>query len=103
MTTFTEDQSSAYVGRLGHVDSDYTDPNLSGPKESDEEPAKEEAAEEADEEQAEEQAEEQPESDELESFTVAELKEELDSLGVEYDPKAHKADLIELVRQAETE
>jgi HeH/LEM domain len=37
----------------------------------------------------------------LEDFTIAELKAELDALGVEYDPRARKADLIELIKKAE--
>jgi arginyl-tRNA synthetase len=59
-----------------------------------------EAEEEAEAEEAVEESEEAQEAD-LEEFTVAELKEELDALGVEYDPRARKAELIELVRQAE--
>ena len=38
--------------------------------------------------------------DDLEDFTVAELKAELDALGVTYDPRARKADLIKLVEQS---
>ena len=37
----------------------------------------------------------------LEEHTVKELKEILDDYGVEYDGKANKADLIELVKIAE--
>ena len=62
--------------------------------------AEEEAEEEAEAEEAVEESEEAQEAD-LEEFTVAELKEELDALGVEYDPRARKGELIELVRQAE--
>jgi hypothetical protein len=93
------DIDNAYAGRLGHVDPVYADPNLGTAATAEHEehvhvqppevveapPAVEEPADE----------------DDLEGFTVAELKEELDALGVEYDPKARKADLIELVRQAE--
>lgn len=43
------------------------------------------------------------EDEELEGFTIAELKDELDRLGVEYDAHARKAELVELVKKAEAE
>jgi hypothetical protein len=41
------------------------------------------------------------EFEELGEFTVAELKDQLDALGVEYPSSARKAELIALVQQAE--
>jgi hypothetical protein len=43
------------------------------------------------------------EGDDLESWTVQELKDALDQVEVPYDSKAHKADLIALLREAEAE
>jgi hypothetical protein len=47
--------------------------------------------------------EEEGEEVDLEGWTVAELKDALEQAGVEYDPRARKADLIELLEQAEVE
>ena len=36
-------------------------------------------------------------------LTVAEIKAKLDELGIEYDKKANKAELLELLKSAETD
>jgi hypothetical protein len=116
----TEEEAAATVGRFVMSPTAEPDPAGSGSggreqaapqgtvyvraetfNEEDHEPP-EEAEEEAEEEEAEEEK-ESTEEEALEEFTVSELKEELDSLGVEYPPHARKAELIELVQKAEKE
>jgi HeH/LEM domain-containing protein len=107
MANFTAEKQAAYHGRLGQQDTHYTDPGYTGgggvvgSHEADEA----EAAVVHDEPPAQPAEEEAPAegNDDLDNFTVAELKEELDALGVEYNPKAHKAELLELVKKAEEE
>lgn len=41
----------------------------------------------------------QEESDDLKDITIKDIKQELDALGIEYDPKAKKQELYELMMQ----
>jgi hypothetical protein len=113
----TEEEQAATAGRFVMSPKPVPDPAGSGDEgresaapqgevyvraeafdETEPEEESEEESEDDGEEQAEEGYEEAVEPDDL---TVAELKEELDSLGVEYPASARKAELIELLRQAE--
>jgi arginyl-tRNA synthetase len=113
---FTEDERAAVAGRFVMDPKAEPDPAGSG-KEGREKAAPHGvvyvraesfdaatvAPAEPDEEEAEDEEpeEEQAEEEDYESWTVQELKDTLDSMNIEYDAKAHKADLITLMREAE--
>jgi hypothetical protein len=62
------------------------------------EPSDEAEDEEVEETEAEDEGEDEGDEDDPNRLTIAELKDELDSKSVEYDPRALKAELVELVR-----
>ena len=94
--TMTDDQRAATAGRLSDVDGDYAPEGSAAA-----EPAQAEAEEEpADEEEAVAEPEEaDDEAADYESFTVAELKAELDARDLAYESSDRKADLVALLQQ----